>query len=247
LVNIASGQLFQVEEIRRKISSADGVSPDHERRVESEQNQSEFGGIDVESPPRQASGAASLLREPLVHFLALGAALFVVFGLIGKTIPNTPAKPKIEVTPERVEQLINYFKVDFKKDPSPQDVKKLVEDYVREEVLVRQAWADGVGREDPTVRLQLRKMMDLSHADTADMSPPTDEQIKAFAEAHPELLKGRTIEQSRATLASAVVADRRRQAQDAAYERLKAQYVIVIDPKALPSTTAPSTAEASKP
>ena len=49
----------------------------------------------------------SLLREPLLHFLVLGAALFGLFGLVGRKHAEAPAK--IVVSAPRVATLVDGF------------------------------------------------------------------------------------------------------------------------------------------
>src|SRR5438105_816588 len=93
-----------------------------------------------DSPPRAPSAAkqstlVKLLREPLLHFLLLGAALFVIFGLIGKVTGTE----KVTVTAEDIQKLIKGFEYDNKRSPMPQEVDKLIDDEVRTEILSREA------------------------------------------------------------------------------------------------------------
>ena len=86
-------------------------------------------------------------------------------------------------------QLVNYFRIDFKREPTAADVQKIIDDYIREEVLCRQAWAEGIDRDEPKIRLQLKQMMEVRLADTADLAAPTDEQLQAFVNSRPELFR----------------------------------------------------------
>ena len=202
---------------------------------------------------RAPSKLGLLLREPLVHFLFLGALLFIIFGLIGKKVSLTPPpqKPEIVVTPDRVTQLVNYFRIDFKREPTAADVQKIIDDYIREEVLCREAWAEGIDRDEPKIRLQLKQMMEVRLADLADLAAPSDQELQDFVDSRPELFKRNGVlpplEQIRNPATSALLAARRKQAIDAAYEKLKQQYNIVVE---APPTTAPivgaATAEAPK-
>ena len=58
---------------------------------------------------RATSKLRTFLREPLVHFLFLGALLFIIFAFVGKNVSLAPPpqKPQIIVAPDRVTQLIN--------------------------------------------------------------------------------------------------------------------------------------------
>jgi hypothetical protein len=199
---------------------------------------------------RATSKLRAFLREPLVHFLCLGALLFIIFGFVGRNVSLAPPpqKPQIIVAPDRVTQLINYFRIDFKREPTPADVQKIIDDYIREEVLCREAWAQGIDRDEPKIRLQLKQMMEGRLADTADLAAPTDAELQTFIDARPELFKRNGVvpplEQIRNPATSALLAARRKQAIDSAYDKLKQQYSIVI--VAAP-TSGSATVEAPRP
>src|SRR5262249_3917788 len=89
--------------------------------------------------PSGQSALAKLLREPLLHFLLLGAALFVVFGLIGKVTSTE----KIIISGEDVQKLIKGFEYDNKRSPTPKEVEKIIADEVRTEILSREAVKEG--------------------------------------------------------------------------------------------------------
>ncbi len=50
-----------------------------------------------------------LLREPLVHFLVLGAGLFVVYSWVGNDTFGIDGKAEIVVTPGRTDTLAQTF------------------------------------------------------------------------------------------------------------------------------------------
>ncbi len=91
----------------------------------------------------------SLLREPLVHFLLLGAALFLFFSWTGGS--GGPGSDRIVIGPGQVERLATGFGRTWRRPPTQQELKGLVDDYVREEMVTRPGfpggsivWADGV-------------------------------------------------------------------------------------------------------
>jgi len=189
-----------------------------------------------------------LLREPLVHFLLLGAALFGVFSLLGKVTGDRAAQ--ILVTPDRIQQLISGFNLDFKRPPTTQEVDRLIDDYIREEVLCREAWVRGLDREDPIIRQRLRQRMEFFNEDTTEAAAPTDQQLLDFLHEHPETFRiaGRTPELSevRTTVESAWVAAHRKEFRDAAYQQLRKNYIIRVEPlKAAAPTTAQTKGPAS--
>ncbi len=128
-----------------------------------------------------------LLREPLVHFLLLGAGLFVVSGLVGRRTGDDPGQ--IVVTRGQIEHLATGFGRFHRRPPSPDEVEGLIRDHVREEVACREAVALGLDREDPIIRQRLRQKMEFIFDDVAAMAEPTDEQLRGYLEEHPDAFR----------------------------------------------------------
>jgi hypothetical protein len=125
-----------------------------------------------------------LLREPLVHFLLLGAGLFVVFGLVNE---EDRAKPeKIIVTASQIEHLKAGFGRTWQRPPTEQELEGLIQDYIREEVLYREAMALGLDRDDTIIRRRLRQKMEFLSEDVAAQTEPTDEELRNYLTKHPD-------------------------------------------------------------
>ena len=76
-----------------------------------------------------------LLREPLLHFLVLGAALFVAYGLLSKSSGAAPGK--IVVTSGQIEHLVAGFAKTWQRAPTDSEVKGLIDEWVRDEIATR--------------------------------------------------------------------------------------------------------------
>ena len=126
----------------------------------------------------------TFLREPLVHFLALGAIVFMLFG--ANTGSDTPADGEIIVSAGRVEQLVAGFTRTWQRPPSQQERDALVEDFIREEVFYREALAIGLDKDDTIVRRRMRQKLEFLIDDASIARRPTDEQLQRWLDAHPE-------------------------------------------------------------
>ena len=113
-----------------------------------------------------------LLREPLLHFLMLGAALFAVW--LWKKDGAGGDSRRIVVTQARVRQLTTGFARTQKRLPTDQELAGLVQDFVREEVFVREAIALGLDRDDPIIRHRLRQKFEFVTEDALASAAPTD-------------------------------------------------------------------------
>jgi hypothetical protein len=134
-----------------------------------------------------------LLREPLIHFLILGAVLFVVFDLASET--DQPGERRIVVTPGQVEQLASQFSRTWLRPPTPGELDGLVERYVRSEIYYREALAMGLGQDDPYVRNRLALKLEVLLDDLSAETEPAEEELARFLDQH----AGRFAEPARLT------------------------------------------------
>lgn len=125
-----------------------------------------------------------LIREPLVHFLLIGAALFVAFGMTQG--PDTNAANRIVVDAGQVEQLVAQFKRTWIRPPTRQELDGLIESYVREEVYYREALAMGLDQNDPTVRQRMRMKLEFILEDLTLDENPTDDVLSDYLGKNPD-------------------------------------------------------------
>jgi hypothetical protein len=128
-----------------------------------------------------------LLREPLGHFLLLGAVLFGVFALLGDR--GSERAGHIVVTPGHLEHLTVSFTRTRQRPPTAQELAGLMDDYIREEVLYREAVAMGLDRDDTIVRRRLRQKLEFLTEETAETAPPSDAELHAFLQQHPDAFR----------------------------------------------------------
>ena len=102
------------------------------------------------------------LRAPLLHFLAGGAALFWL--VHGSSPPTAP----VVVTARDVSRLRLDYTRETGLEPTPADEAALVEKAIEEELLVREALAHGLDRNDRSVRNWLVEQMRVLSDDTTD-------------------------------------------------------------------------------
>jgi len=119
-----------------------------------------------------------LLREPLLHFLAIGGLIFLLFAAVDDT-PETPAEV-IVVTPERIDQLAAGYSSVWKRMPTDDELDALIGEHVREEVYYREALALGLDRNDAVVRRRLRQKMEFLADTGADLLEPGAGELEAY-------------------------------------------------------------------
>ena len=125
-----------------------------------------------------------ILREPLLHFLVLGAGLFVLFGVVGEPAEEPP--DEIVVSAAKVENLAELFRQTWRRPPTRAEIDGLIEDHIKEEILYREALALGLERDDIVIRRRLRQKMEFISEDTALQAEPTEHELRAFLAEHAE-------------------------------------------------------------
>jgi hypothetical protein len=123
------------------------------------------------------------LREPLVHFVLIGAALFLVYRWTGSG--SGPDSRRIVVTRGRIESLAATFTRTWQRPPSEQEVKNLIDEYVRDEIATREAMAEGLDRDDTVIRRRLRQKLEFITEDAASTAAPTDADLARWLREHP--------------------------------------------------------------
>jgi len=128
-----------------------------------------------------------IIREPLFHFLLLGAAIFAVYGLLTRHKTSKPGE--IVVTQGTFENLVTGFSRTWQRPPTEEELQGLVRDYIREEAAYREALALGLDRDDMIVRRRLRQKLEFLSDELATRTEPTDAELRSFLQTHTGLFQ----------------------------------------------------------
>lgn len=127
-----------------------------------------------------------VIREPLFQFAVLAVCLFVLFELRGGAAPEAPPAARIEVTEAEVARLARQYQATWTRLPTAAELDNLVQDYVTEEVLVREALKLGLDRGDAAIRTRLRQKMVFLAESAAQTLEPEDSVLQAHLIANPD-------------------------------------------------------------
>lgn len=126
-----------------------------------------------------------LLSEPLAHFLAAAAVIFAAYSWINPSDPSSETN-RVVVSAPKVEQLAGLFAMTWQRPPTQEELKGLIDDYVKEEILVREAIALGVDKNDAVVRRRLRTKMEFLADFGREAAAPTDAELVEYLKRNPE-------------------------------------------------------------
>lgn len=122
-----------------------------------------------------------LLKEPLVHFLIAGAA---VFWLLSGRAPDLGER-RIVVNEQVVSGLVQRWTDTFRRPPSQDEIDGLIRDYVQDQVYYREALSLGLDQEDEVVVWRMRRKMESLAVAEAESAEPDDAVLQALIDKDP--------------------------------------------------------------
>jgi hypothetical protein len=124
------------------------------------------------------------LKEPLLHFLILGALVFALYGFIG---PDAPGDDEIVVTRGQQEHLVTAFTRTWRRPPTQIEFTNIVDDWIREEIAYREGLSMGLDTDDTIIRRRLRQKLEILAEDIISLAEPTDEMLKEYLEQNADM------------------------------------------------------------
>jgi len=124
------------------------------------------------------------LREPLLHFLLIGALLFVVFGLKNDGISDQ--SKRIVFTQDDIHRLSLLWEKQRQRPPTQTELKGLIEQKIREQVMYREALAMGLDKDDSIVRRRLAQKIEFISSDLAAQIEPSESELAEYLASHSE-------------------------------------------------------------
>src|SRR6476620_7917609 len=122
------------------------------------------------------------IREPFLHFLLLGALIFIAHRFLSKRIDDGPGR--IVITQGQINSMVIGFSRTWQRPPTREELEGLIRDRVRAEVYCREAVAMGLDQDDPVIRRRLQQKLEFVTNDVAALAAPTDAELTAYLKTH---------------------------------------------------------------
>lgn len=132
----------------------------------------------------EATHQRSILRQPLFQFLVLGLILFGLYAVFGEK-QETESK-EIVISSQQIELLASMWEKQWRRPPTPQELDGLIQSFIREEVLYREALGMGLDRDDMVVRRRLAQKIEFLAQDLATQGEPGDAELRTFYQENAE-------------------------------------------------------------
>jgi peptidyl-prolyl cis-trans isomerase C len=120
-----------------------------------------------------------LIREPLLQFLLLGSAIYVLYFAFGEPQQEDQDRT-IVITSDYVNSLSASFAKRWSRSPTNDELSSLVDEYVRESLLYREALAMGLDKEDHIIRRRLAQKLEFLTNDLIKLTSPEDAVLQQY-------------------------------------------------------------------
>lgn len=137
-----------------------------------------------EDVAEQPSHLKRWVREPLLHFLLIGAALFAIYSWLNPPAADSDTSNRIELSNDDIRQLEMSWIAEWKRPPNPEEMRNLIEERVREEILYREALALGLDRGDTIVKRRMAQKVESLSDDVSDLPDPPLEELRQWYASH---------------------------------------------------------------
>ena len=122
-----------------------------------------------------------ILREPLIYFFVLG---FVVFGLHSFLNSEKQVRDEdpftVEVASTDIEWIRSSWEARMKRQPTQQELQGLIDRYIRDEILFREAMAMDLDDRDLVIQRRLVQKLTFVFEDLAETVEPADDELKSY-------------------------------------------------------------------
>ena len=124
------------------------------------------------------AGRIGLLREPLLHFALIGAAIFAVSLFLGRN----DARYSIDIGAADIARIVSGYQRQYGAPPSPVQLRALIDADIKQEIYFREGEALGLGRDDEIVRRRVAQKFEFLQQDAAAPPEPTDADLQNWYE-----------------------------------------------------------------
>lgn len=130
-----------------------------------------------------------ILKEPLLHFMLLGACIYGAYALYGTPEEDSQDRT-IVVDAARIDAFISQWSSRWNRPPTTKEIDGVITQFVNEEVLYRQAVAMGLNENDPITRRRLAQKLEFLTGDLSQMQEPAEGELEKYFEDNLDSYRG---------------------------------------------------------
>src|SRR5512137_1593075 len=127
-----------------------------------------------------------VLKEPLLHFLVIGAVLFAAYAWRNRGAQSDAGGRQVRISEGDVKWLKETWAKQWQREPNREELRGLVTEFLKEELLAREAREMGLDQNDVYVRRRLAQKVEFMVQDTSRLVEPTENDLRRFYAGNPE-------------------------------------------------------------
>jgi len=120
-----------------------------------------------------------LLKEPLLHFIAIGVVFFLVYGMVNTDLDEDQ---QIIIDLSDVDEIATKFDAQWNRPPTEAELGNLLQEKIRQEVFYQEALKLNLDHNDEMIKRRLSQKMQFLSNDLSAMDTPTKEELEAYLE-----------------------------------------------------------------
>ncbi len=124
-----------------------------------------------------------LLREPLTQFFFIGAAIYLLYGMFAQPMEREMDNT-LTVSTGEIEWMQTSWQKRWNRLPTDQELDGMIQQYIRETVLYREALTMGLDKHDTVIRRRLAQKLEFLAKDLVALTSPTGDELQAYFEEH---------------------------------------------------------------
>ncbi len=124
-----------------------------------------------------------ILREPLVHFMFIGAVIYLLYAVFAEPAAEETDKT-IVVSAGEIEWMQTAWQKRWNRPPTDAEFDGLIQQYIKETVLYREALTMGLNKHDIVIRRRLAQKLEFLARDLVSLTPPTEEELQTYFTEH---------------------------------------------------------------
>ena len=121
----------------------------------------------------------NLLKEPLFHFVLIGFGLFLLYGWVSD---RNDSQETIYFDDYDMNNIIASWEMQWKRLPTDEELKSLVEQNIRQEVFYQEALKMNLDHNDEIIKRRLAQKMNFLSNDLATLKEPTEDELRKYYE-----------------------------------------------------------------
>ena len=119
------------------------------------------------------------LKDPLIHFLLIGACIYGAYGLFAGEAADDEART-VTLTQGDIQALTDQWTRLWNRPPTEQELAGVMRNHVRTQILYREAKAMGLERGDTVIERRLAQKVELLSRGLVTPPEPSDEQLASW-------------------------------------------------------------------